>query len=236
MTYTTAVGDAGQRYLDELCRGRDGSFQLGPVWLPGTFLWQELFERMLAAAAPNATPACVGHFRLGAVAMRDAIESAIKRQWPGPAAEIAANTPLAQPEGRAPRPASGFAWYAGNNEEWYACGPHGTRDAAIDDGRATFGPDCRLYVIEARRDSLAISADSVIEHWLENEGQDGFDADHRECERVGAADEIRAADEELQELLTTWLGRWSSTFSQPNIFAGMRNAEVLPALEETAAA
>jgi hypothetical protein len=56
-SYTSDMGQAGQDYLDELCRGRDGSFVVGPVWLPGTFRWEELFDRMLAAGGLEAVRA-----------------------------------------------------------------------------------------------------------------------------------------------------------------------------------
>lgn len=50
LTYTTAVGDAGHDYLKELVRGRDGFLLTNDVWLPGTFRWEELFNRMIKAA------------------------------------------------------------------------------------------------------------------------------------------------------------------------------------------
>lgn len=49
-SYETTVGDAGAKYLDELIRYADGSRMLNDVWLPGTFRWEELFKRMIAAA------------------------------------------------------------------------------------------------------------------------------------------------------------------------------------------
>jgi hypothetical protein len=201
-------------------------------------------------AQVTANPICNAWFRLGAMTMRDDIYARLtglasdrdEAGRPAAATEvirqsagIALEVPLPKPTERAYAPPGGdWAWYAGSNEEWYQVGPCRTREDAVEQGRAMLGPDCRLFLIEGYAAALTISAEPLLLHWMENEAQDGFDAEHRECDRIGGADEINAADEELQELLTAWLGRWGNTFTRPNLFAETRNAEVLPALEAAA--
>jgi hypothetical protein len=50
--YTSKMGEAGQQYLDELCKDANGERMFATPWLPGTFRWYDLLDRMLAAA-PN---------------------------------------------------------------------------------------------------------------------------------------------------------------------------------------
>jgi hypothetical protein len=128
----------------------------------------------------------------------------------------------------APTGAPEWRWYGGDNDEFYNVGPCATREEAIAEARARYGADVRLYVVEGAPQALQPpDAEDVILHYLEGSAQDGFDAEHRECDREGGADQVRAADEELQELLNGWLDRWRHTFATPNLFAACRNEEVI---------
>ncbi|SOZ17209.1 hypothetical protein [Cupriavidus taiwanensis] len=47
--YTSAMGEAAQRYIEECCRLSDGRYAIMPPSMPGSFRWEALFERMMDA-------------------------------------------------------------------------------------------------------------------------------------------------------------------------------------------
>ncbi|NEX60161.1 DUF551 domain-containing protein [Noviherbaspirillum galbum] len=55
--YTSAMGEAGQRYIESLCYGSQGERLINPPSMPGNFRWHELLAHMLAAAPKVITPA-----------------------------------------------------------------------------------------------------------------------------------------------------------------------------------
>jgi hypothetical protein len=184
-----------------------------------------------------------GAFRMGARAMRDAIEArgkdlvaervAAKQPASGTeyieaSMQFACETPIPDfPALPAQTPAAEWAWWAGTDDEWYQVGPCKTRENALEMFRHDYGPEQGCYLIEAARGRVSFSAEDVIstQYFEDNEG---FDYDHTEPDRIGGADVIAAADAELQALLNRWSARWQHTFITPNMFAGTRNAEVVP--------
>jgi hypothetical protein len=161
--------------------------------------------------------------------MQDAIIERIRGVSGEFFALTAANVPLPEmPELPRPAPSLDFKWWASENEEWYSVGPCATREEAIAEARSRYGADVRLYVVEGAPQALQPpTAEEVILAYLEGSAQDGFDAEHRECDREGGTDQVKAADEELQELLNGWHSRWRHTFSTPNLFAQIRSEEVI---------
>lgn len=191
-----------------------------------------------------------GAFRMGARAMRDAIEArgkdlvaervAAKRPASGTeyieaSMQFACETPIpdfpALPE---QNPATEWAWWAGTNDEWYQVGPCATRENALEMFHHDYGQEDSCYLIEAARRSVAFSAEALItaQYFEDN---DDFGYDHGEPDRIGGADVISAADAELQALLDRWSARWQHTFIAPNMFGGTRNGELVPGLAQTPA-
>jgi hypothetical protein len=128
----------------------------------------------------------------------------------------------------------GWAWYAGIDEEFYPHGPHATRDDAIADAQQD-EPEGPIFVIEARTRQMRFDAEDVITQLLDG-SEDLFDYDHAQPDRVGSKEQIETGGAELQALLDGWFGKWRHTFTDPNLFAAQRNAEVIPSVapEETA--
>lgn len=170
-----------------------------------------------------------GAFRMGARAMREAIEAKFAK-WIADNGEIcmpvlhtaraaAADTPLpdfpAQPE----PPKQVWAWWSGGDGEWFTNGPCATREEAIGELCGEGG-----HLVEALAGVVHFSAERLIADQYFEDDQ-GFDYDHSEPDRVGGADVIAAADAELQALLNGWLARWGHTFVKPSLFAATRNAE-----------
>jgi len=124
---------------------------------------------------------------------------------------------------------SPWEWWAGDNEEFYQSGPHGSRGAAILAGRADFGPDRQLFVIEAASGRWSPpDADTIINEMMEN-ADDLFVEETPDLE--GPADDLDEAKAELQLALNHWFRRHSTIFPTPTSFAATRNAEILaPAL------
>ena len=60
-----------------------------------------------------------------------------------------------------------WKWYAGNNDESYACGPFDTREEAIEEALGQFGDDTGIHVIEAIKGEVRlcdyIGASSILE-------------------------------------------------------------------------
>uniref|UniRef100_UPI003F496C8D hypothetical protein n=1 Tax=Cupriavidus taiwanensis TaxID=164546 RepID=UPI003F496C8D len=52
--YTSAMGEAAQRYIEECCRLSDGRYAIRPPSMPGSFRWETLFERMMDASPGSA--------------------------------------------------------------------------------------------------------------------------------------------------------------------------------------
>lgn len=162
----------------------------------------------------------LGAFRMGARAMRDAIT---ERLDGAPRfVQLANDLPLPDfptpPEPKEPA----WLWWSGSDDEWFNNGPFKTREAAIEALEHERG-----YVIEAMQQGIRLSAPRLIEEQYFEAG-DLFDGDRTEPDRVGGADVIAAADDELQALLDDWVQRWSHTFVEPSMFAASRNQEFVP--------
>ncbi|WP_147310590.1 hypothetical protein [Cupriavidus taiwanensis] len=52
--YSSAMGEAAQRYIEECCRLSDGRYAIMPPSMPGSFRWETLFERMMDASPGSA--------------------------------------------------------------------------------------------------------------------------------------------------------------------------------------
>lgn len=161
-----------------------------------------------------------GAFRMGARAMRAQIEQRLVAYG---FATLAADTPIPMFPPIQPAAAPEWRWWAGDNEEWYSHGPFDTREEAVKalDG---YGG----HVTEAIQQSVKFSADNLLDDQY-FDGDDLFDMDRTEPDRIGGADLIAAADAELQTLLDAWAARWQHTFAAPSLFAGTRNGEAIAA-------
>lgn len=75
-----------------------------------------------------------------------------------------------------------WKWYAGNNDESYACGPFDTREEAIEDARDQFGEDTGIHVIEAIKGEVRlcdyIGANSILEEAEER----AYDLRNEDCD------------------------------------------------------
>jgi len=173
-----------------------------------------------------------GSFRCGARAMREAIAERLRVDGFQSVGRVL-DMPIPTPPERPLAPPADWQWWAGNNDEWYGSGPHASREEAIAEGRTCYGPEDTLHIIEAVRHDVRFTGSRLIEDQY-FEADDLFDFDNTEPDRVGGADEIAAADDELQALLDAWTARWRHTFADPTIFAASRNHEVLPGETATA--
>jgi hypothetical protein len=184
---------------------------------------------------------------MGARAMRDAIEArgkhllekreAAKRKsgndYIEAALQFAIETSI--PDFPAPPPSEQgkWAWWAGRNEEWFTVGPEDSRSDVVEIAQGEFDGE-PFYIIEAQRGALTLNAERLLnEQYFE--ADDLFDFEHSEPDRCGGADQIAAADAELQALLDGWCDRWRHTFTTPTLFAASRNREHI-AVESTTVA
>ena len=117
-----------------------------------------------------------------------------------------------------------WQWWSGPDDEFYRCGPHATREDAIEDARSNYDDRTYIYVIEAVPQMWpAPDAVRVIEDLFEN-SDDLFSEDYPD--RCGTPDENKQAEQELQVALNAWMDKWrDKIFPTPTTFGCTRNAE-----------
>ena len=127
-----------------------------------------------------------------------------------------------------PEPKNEWFWWAGDNDEFFSCGPYKTREGAIADGQATFCGE-GFHIVEARHAEYCMpAAEDVIGMMLEHSEVMYED----EPDVVGSKEVVKAAEAELDALLAGWLKKHVGIFSKPTLFDGTRNREFIPAQPE----
>lgn len=123
-----------------------------------------------------------------------------------------------------------WAWWGGRTSEWLTIGPCNTREDAIAEGVREFGEgDGDFVILEGVMHSISLSANQVLEDAYEHWGDDSdlFSSESDYPEPQGSKEDQKAAEDELQALLDTWLDKWRHTFPKPNMFAASRNEETI---------
>lgn len=122
-----------------------------------------------------------------------------------------------------------FKWYVGNggDPENYSEGPFNTREDAIAVGREEF-PDHGFTILEACKGAFGPpSAESLMLEMCERWADD--DMGREDCvEFEGSAAAIKAAEADLDAILSAWFARHAAIIPSPWCFQSSRNAEYFP--------
>lgn len=126
---------------------------------------------------------------------------------------------------------SNWKWYAGNNDESYACGPFDTREEAIEEARGQFGDDTGIHVIEAIKGEVRlrdyIGASSILEEAEER----AYDLRNEDCDE-NIFDVSTEMEKDLAVMLRTACDAWQIKHDLrfiPWCFTSSRNSEFIEA-------
>lgn len=130
---------------------------------------------------------------------------------------------------------SEWKWYASRDEENCTVGPEASRDAIIAAATRDYDGE-RFHIVEARKGTMerwVPSGSDIIDQVFERSSDDGaFGDDYGEPE--GTPEQIKAAEEDLDALLTAWYARHKHIFPEPWQFAESRNCEWITPLSDPA--